>query len=129
MSMYLSIRDDVVFAAGYTSIAEGLADLNIPGIELFVKRDDTVAALVPQPGTERLNLTHPGDLSTLIEQAGDHGIRISALCMGNNFNAVDKEFEVAWAARTVRAAKALGAPAARIDAIMSGEKELPLDER
>jgi len=129
MSMYLSIRDDVVFAAGYTSIAEGLDDLSIPGIELFVKKDDTVSAIAPQPGSERLNLSIPEDVSALKSQAEDHGIRIAALCMGNNFNAADKEFEIGWAARTVRAAKALGAPAVRIDAIMSGEKDLPLDER
>ena len=129
MSMYLSIRDDVVFAAGYTSIAEGLKGLSIPGVELFVKQDDTVPAIAPQPGKDRLNLAIPDELAALKQQAADHGVRISALCMGNNFNAEDKDFQVAWGARTVRAAKALGAPAVRIDAIMSGEKDLPLPER
>ena len=129
MSMYLSIRDDVVFAAGYDSIAEGLTGLSIPGIELFVKKDDTVPAIAPEAGKDRLNLSIPEELSTLKKQAENQGVRISALCMGNNFNAEDKEFQVAWGARTVRAAQALGAPAVRIDAIMSGEKDLPLDER
>jgi sugar phosphate isomerase/epimerase len=127
--MYLSIRDDVVFAAGYGSIAEGLKDLGIPGVELFVKRDDTVSAVSPQGGKERLNLSDAADLNALKQQADQHGIVVSALCMGNNFNAADKDFEVAWAVRTVRAAQQLGAPAVRVDAIMSGEKELPLDER
>ena len=45
--MYLSIRDDIVYAAGYPTIAAGLADLNIPGVELFVRRDDTVPAIAP----------------------------------------------------------------------------------
>lgn len=129
MSMYLSIRDDVVFAAGYKTLAEGLEDLKISGLELFVKRDDTVTAIVPEPGKERLSISSPDDLDALKKQAADHGIKIAALCMGNNFNSADKEFEVAWAVRTVRAAKALGAPAVRIDAIMSGERDLPLDER
>ena len=43
--MYLSIRDDIVFAAGYATIAEELRDLNVPGVELFVHRDDTVPAM------------------------------------------------------------------------------------
>src|SRR5262249_2462078 len=43
-TMYLSIRDDVVFAAGYATLAEGLRDLNIPAVELFVHEDDTVPA-------------------------------------------------------------------------------------
>lgn len=127
--MYLSIRDDVVFAAGYATLAEGLHDLKIPGVELFVRRDDTAPALEPKAGKERLNLSDPNDLEELKRQADANGIRIAALCMGNNFNAADKEFEIAWAVRTVREAAALGAPAVRIDAIMSGERDLPLDER
>ena len=127
--MYLSIRDDVVFAAGYTTLAEGLHDLNIPGVELFVKKDDTVAALAPAEGKERLNLTDPDDLAILKAQAETNNIRIAALCMGNNFNADDKQFEIDWAIRTVRAAAALNAPVVRIDSAMSGERHLPLEER
>lgn len=127
--MYLSIRDDVVFAAGYTTLIEGLHDLSIPGIELFVKRDDTVSAIAPTEGKDRLNLTDPDDLAALKAQAETNGIRIAALCMGNNFNADDKQFEIDWAARTVRAAAALDAPVVRIDSAMSGERHLPLEER
>ncbi len=129
MSMYLAIRDDIVFAAGYKTLAEGLKDLNIPGIELFVKKDDTVSAIAPVDGKERLNIADPADVAELARQAAENGVKIAALCMGNNFNAEDKEFEIAWAVRAVRAAQALGAPAVRVDAIMSGERDLPLEER
>ena len=129
MSMYLSVRDDIVFAAGYATIAEGLKDLNIQGVELFVKNDDTVSAIAPEGGKDRLNLANSADLATLKKQASDNGVKIAALCMGNNFNAEDKAFQIAWAVRTIRAAEALGVPAIRIDAIMSGERDLPLDER
>jgi sugar phosphate isomerase/epimerase len=127
--MYLSIRDDIVFAAGYATLAEGLRDLNIAGIELFVHRDDTVSALTPTDSKTRLDLTEPADLTALQEQAAACGVRISALCMGNNFNAADREAEIDWAVRTVQAAQQIGAPAIRIDAIMSGERHLPLEER
>lgn len=127
--MYLSIRDDVVFAAGYTSLAEGLRDLAIPGIELFVKRDDTVPALTPTEEKPRLNLTDPDDLAVLKAQAEENKIKIAALCMGNNFNADDKQFEFDWAVRTVHAAAALDVPVIRIDSAMSGERHLPLEER
>jgi sugar phosphate isomerase/epimerase len=127
--MYLSIRDDIIFAAGYATLAEGLRDLNLPGVELFVNRDDTVPAIAPEGGKTRLNLADPADQAALQAQAQACGARISALCMGNDFNAADKAFEVAWAVRTVRAARQLGAPAIRIDAIMHGEKELPLEQR
>jgi sugar phosphate isomerase/epimerase len=127
--MYLSIRDDVVFAAGYATLAEGLKDLNLSAVELFVDRDDTVPALDPQGDKARLKLTDPAEFAELQRQAEANGVKIAALCMGNNFNADDKEFEIAWAVRTVEATQKLGAPAVRIDAIMSGERDLPLDER
>ncbi|HLJ54788.1 MAG TPA: sugar phosphate isomerase/epimerase family protein [Chthonomonadaceae bacterium] len=127
--MYLSIRDDIVFAAGYASLAEGLRDLNVEGVELFVHRDDTVPAIQPAGDRKRLSLCSPGGLTELQEQAATAGVTIAALCMGNNFNAEDKPAEIAWAVRTIQAAAALGAPAIRVDAIMSGEKHLPLEER
>jgi sugar phosphate isomerase/epimerase len=69
------------------------------------------------------------DLAALQRQAKAAGARISALCMSNDFNAGDKAAEVAWAVRTVQAAQQLDAPAVRIDAIMHGERDLPLEER
>ena len=129
LSVYLSIRDEVVFGAGYATLAEGLKDLGISGVELFVLRDDTVHAIQPENGKTKLDLKVASDVAVLKAQATAHGIKISALCMGNNFNSTDRAGEIAWAVRTVKAAKELGAPAVRIDAIMSGEKELPLEER
>ncbi len=127
--MYLSIRDDVVFAAGYTELAAGLKDLGISAVELFVHKDDTVPALVPVGDKKRLCLTNPDEFATLQSQIQEHGITVAALCMGNNFNAEDKDFEVAWAVRTAESAQKLGVPAIRIDAIMHGEQELSLEER
>ncbi len=128
--MYLSIRDDVVFAAGYDSLAVGLQDLGIGGVELFVRnRTENVKALEPTAEKPQLNLSDPDDLMELQRQAKAHKITLAALCMGNDFNADDKDAEIAWAVRTVRAAHKLGIPAIRIDAIMHGEKELPLETR
>src|SRR3954468_23329712 len=106
--MYLSIRDEIIFAAGYATLAEGLRDLGIEGVELFVLRDDTVPAIAPTGERTRLNLCRPSDLAELRRQATDNSVTISALCMGNNFNADDKPAEIAWAVRTVQAAADLG---------------------
>lgn len=130
--MHLSIRDEIVFAAGYETLGEGLRDLGIRAVELWVKRDDTVPAIAPERDPEhrtRLDITSPADLDELHGQARAEGVHIAALCMGNNFNAENKPAEYAWAVRAVRAAHELGAPALRIDAIMSGEKDLPLERR
>ncbi len=127
--MYISVRDDIVFACKYPTLAEGLKDLNINGIELFINQDYTVPAIAPKDGKARLNIKVPAELAELKNQASANGVTISALCMGNDFNADDKQFQINWAVATVRACEFLGAPAVRIDAIMHGEKELPLEER
>lgn len=126
--MYLSIRDDMVFVAGYATLAEGTSDLAIPAVELWVQRDGTVHALAPEGGKTRLNLADETDLRLLKSQADAHGIRIAAFCMGNNFNAEDRAGEIAWGVQTVRAAQVLDVSAVRIDAAMRGEKELPMKE-
>lgn len=127
--MYLSVRDDILFAAGYVTIAEGLKDLNIPGVELWYYADDTSRALSPESSKVKFDLTQEADIAALKAQAKAHHITISALCMGNNFNADDREFQIAWAVRAIHAAEKLGVPAIRIDAIMHGEQHLPLEER
>lgn len=130
--MHLSIRDEILFAAGYETVAQGLRDLGLRAVELWVRRDDTVPAIAPErdpAGRTRLSIASPNDLQELYGQARAEGVHIAALCMGNNFNAEDKPTEYAWAIRAVNAAQKLNAPAVRIDAIMSGEKDLPLEER
>ena len=127
--MYLSIRDEIVFTAGYPTLAAGLNDLQIEAVELWVRRDDTVPALRPEGSKTRLNLTDYIDLAMLQDEIEAENIAVSALCMGNNFNAEDREAEIDWAVRTAEAAQRLGAHVVRIDAVMRGEKELALEER
>ena len=130
--MHLSIRDEIVFAAGYETVGEGLRDLGLRAVELWVRRDDTVPAIAPErdPAQRaRLRIDSPAEMDELHGQARAEGIHITALCMGNNFNASNKHAEYAWAVRAVHAAHTLNAPAVRIDAIMSGEKDLPLEQR
>src|SRR5579875_471874 len=94
--MFVSIRDEIVFAAGYKQLGEGLKDLGYQAVELLVQRDDTVPALQPVEGKERLRLSGEGGLAELKRQAEGVGVQICALCMGNNFNAADWEAEISW---------------------------------
>jgi sugar phosphate isomerase/epimerase len=119
--MFVSIRDEIVFAAGYKQLGEGLKDLGYQAVELLVQRDDTVPALQPVEGKERLWLSGEEGLAELKRQAEGVGVQICALCMGNNFNAADWEAEISWAVRTVEAAANLGVPVVRIDPLLKGE--------
>lgn len=127
--MYVSIRDDILLATGFQHIAEGLRYYGIDGVELAVDREYRVHALTPTPERPRLHLNNDNDVAELGTQAQREGIRISAFLLPNNFNAPDIAKELAWIVRVVEVAAALGVPAVRIDAIMHGERDLPLEER
>ncbi len=127
--MYTSIRDDILASAGYSSLISGLKELNVKGIELFVAHDGTVPSLEDTGDGLRLNLLDASHRDTLHAQLATAGAHVSALCMGNNFNAENHDEQVKWAVETVQAAHIMGVPAIRIDAIMSHERTLPLETR
>lgn len=125
--MYVSIRDHLLRAVGFDRLAEGLSYFGLDAVELAVERDGSLFSLTNDPPT--LSVFSDADIARLQRQATQNGIRISALLLPSNFNAADIASELDWVVRTVEAAAQLGAPAVRIDAIMHGERELPLAER
>jgi sugar phosphate isomerase/epimerase len=127
--MYVSIRDDILLATGFDSIAEGLRYYSLPAVELNVDRQFKIRALTPAPDRPYLFLNKDEDVARLADQSTQSGLKISAFLVANNFNAPDIDAELAWIVRTVEVAARLGIPAVRIDAIMHGERELPLEQR
>jgi sugar phosphate isomerase/epimerase len=57
------------------------------------------------------------------------GVRVAALMLANNFNAEDLDAELEWVTRAIRTAHRLGCSAVRIDAIMAGERDMPVPDR
>jgi sugar phosphate isomerase/epimerase len=112
---------------GYGSIAEGLRALEVTSVEMTYDRDGTVRSLTE--GAERVDLGTDEGRKRLAAERDRAGVQISALMLANNFNAPDREAEVAWVCGAVRAAEALGIGGLRIDSIMKGEAELTLDQR
>lgn len=127
--MYAAVRDGVLLHAGYGTVAEGLADLGVCGLEVDIARDMTVCAIDPSAGPGRLDLSKPSGVEALRSQCEQHGVRICAFLMANDFGAEDVDFEVRWTVDTAQVAAALGIPTVRIDAIMHGERDLPLEQR
>lgn len=127
--MYVSVRDDTLLATGFDNIAEGLRFYGFGGVELAVDRDYRVRAITPTPERTHLHLNMDHDVAELGRQSAETGFRIAAFLLPNNFNAPDIETELAWIVRVVEVAARLGVPAVRIDAIMHGERDLPLAER
>ena len=126
--MYVSIGNHVLLAGGYPTIVEGLSDLGIGAVELQAGRDSRVLSL-NAPDRATLDLSDDAGIDALRAQAAAHGVTVSALRLGTDFNSADIARELDWVVNMVNAATALGIPALRIDAIMHGERDLPLAER
>lgn len=126
--MIVTIRDNILKMTGFDNLAEGLRYYGLAGIELAVGRDSITHALEPSAGTT-LDLSRDDDVRRLGEQMEATGFCVSAFLLGNDFNATDRDAELDWIIRVVKVAGALGVPTVRVDAIMSGERDLPKEER
>ncbi|MEN6372006.1 MAG: sugar phosphate isomerase/epimerase family protein [Armatimonadota bacterium] len=125
--MYASVRDDIVFLGGFSSIAEGLNELGFNAVELIIEKDYTVSPIFGR--NDRLNVSSDAGLAELKNQLAKASAKVSAFLMGNNFGSDDLDGEIEWAVKTIQVAARLGVPAVRIDAAMQGESELPLEKR
>ena len=118
--MYVSIREDILKAAGYGSIAAGLKDLGLDSVEAEFFRDYTIYA----PGSwEKLQLTGDNAAPVIAGAFGSAEIKICAFLLHNNFNCADQIGEINWVIDVVKTADKLEIPAIRIDAITKGERE------
>jgi sugar phosphate isomerase/epimerase len=124
--MEVAVRDASVYTAGFPTAAEGLKSLGVAAVEVAIDKEGKVRSL---EGEELLDLTRSEGIEKLRGQLARHGLRVCAFLCSQNFNAEDREAQVRWVTQAVRAADALGAPALRIDSAMSGQAELPLEDR
>ena len=124
--MYPSVRDHIVLCA-WPSLKEGLDALGFDAVELEFGRDNSVFAIQPTAGKDRFALDTAADIESFRKHLELTGKSVSALLMSNNFGSADFEGEVNWTIKAVQAASALGIPAVRLDAIMHGEEDQPLE--
>lgn len=125
--MYVSIRDATVMEAGYPSIKAGLEALELSAIEADFDRNISLPSLTE--GRSRFSVKTDAEVDAYAKHLKENGVTISAFLLANNLNADDLDAEHAWMERAVRVAHRLGVPAVRIDSAMSGQQELPFEER
>ena len=104
----------------------GLKDLGIKGVEVSLDRDMKVES---PAGSGTISVSAPQGISQLREELAQVGAAPSAFLLATDYNRPDKEAEIDWTAAALQAAEALGMKAVRIDAVMTGQKDLPLDQR
>ena len=124
--MYSSVRDHIALCA-WPSLKEGLDALGFDAVELEFGRDNSVFAIQPTFVKKRFKLDTPADIESFRKHLESTGKCVSALLMSNNFGSADFDGEVNWTIKAVEAASALGIPAVRLDAIMHGEHDQPLE--
>jgi sugar phosphate isomerase/epimerase len=124
--MEVAVRDGSLYQAKFPSGVEGLQYLGVSAVEMAIDKEGTVRSLTSE---RKLDLTTEADVAALRQELEASGVRICAFLCSQNFNAEDREAQIGWVAQAARAADALGAPALRIDSAMSGQAELPLEER
>jgi sugar phosphate isomerase/epimerase len=125
--MIVSIRDGTLMAGGFKSLKEGLDTVGLNAAEIEFKHDLTVMGLTSD--SANVTLDGPDAIAEYDRRMDEGGVRVSALMLANNFNAADLDAELAWVEKAVRTAQRLGCSAVRIDAIMSGEREMPVADR
>lgn len=120
--MDVAIRDATVAAAvGNDGVLGALGQIGAASIELELAKDLTLP-----------NITRSGETLTISDQAAadsvkswllEHGVRVCALLIGNDFTTEDCDADVKWAINASRTAAAMGVPAVRIDPL-SRDKEI-----
>ena len=125
--MYVGINDYTLMAIGIESVKESLDAIGLNAVELGFNRDLTIRGATADSTV--VTLDGPDAVAEYDARMDESGIRVAALMLSNNFNAPDLDAELAWVEKAIRIAHRLGCTAVRIDAIMSGEREMPVQDR
>jgi sugar phosphate isomerase/epimerase len=127
--MYTSISSGLLLSGGFSSVSDGLKALGIDSIELGISREFKVISIKPTAEKPDFTLSSDSAINEYKEHLEQNGVKISAIIMGNNFNSPDLETELNWVIKTIHIAEMLNIRAIRIDAIMSGERDMPIEKR
>lgn len=114
--MIISIRE-AHLPGLFGTIKDGLKFLDLEYFELEYLHDRTAIG-VDTPGGAKVSLATDADIAAYAAKCREHGVKVSALLLHNNFGAADLDAEIDWVISSVRAAAALGAKTMRIDAKM-----------
>ena len=127
--MYVAIRCDVLRSGGYPNLVEGLEAVGLDSLEVSVGRDRAVRRLVPKGDQEKLVLDSAGAVKEWGGEYERYGVKMCAFLLANDFNAPDMGTMMEWVVWASRLAAEVGVTAIRIDSAMTGQHDLPLEQR
>jgi len=124
--MYVSVRDGHL-PGTFGTIKAGLDAMGIDAVELHYTRQRSVTSLDLPGGTE--TLANRSAIDAFGYKCEGLKIKPTSFLLSNNFGGADLDAEIEWVVSAMKAADHLGMKAVRIDAIMSTEREWPLEKR
>ncbi len=123
--MYVSVRDCHLPMFG--SVKAGLQAMGLDAVELSYDRDKSVMTI--DGSTQKESLADKAAIEAFAYKCAGNKIRPVAFLLANNFGAEDLNAELEWVIGAIKTAGQLKMPAVRIDAIMSTERDWPLEKR
>jgi sugar phosphate isomerase/epimerase len=126
--MILAIRDATLFQAGFDDLCPGLHALGLEAAEVALTRNLTLPAPVDSL-RHGLSVATPEGVAAAAAAYQRGGCTLCALFLPTNFNAPQREPEVAWTVAAVRLAASVGVGVVRVDGAMSGPDHLSREQR
>jgi sugar phosphate isomerase/epimerase len=124
--MYASLRDGTALSAGFETVKEAADACGVPAAELSLDRDMKAPSVVSK---DTFTLDSSASIATYKAHLAEFGILPAGFLLANDFNTPDRDAEIAWITRVVRAADAIGMHAIRVDSIISGERNMTTTQR
>ncbi len=131
--MYAGIRDDGLRwlgkRLGYTDYFEGMRELGLKGLEIYVDRSLKVSDF-SQLGVSRtasFNLNSEEELQRFLELVRKNGVKLSAILIENDFGKEDLQPEIKWMIDAAKVAPKLGIDVVRINSVMSVSPSVNLE--
>lgn len=123
VNMYPAIRDVTLWQAGFDSLRQGVAELDLSAVEVAITRHLRVPA-DEDSLEESWQVADPAQAEQVAARYRAAQVRPCALFVANNFNAPNREAEITWTVAAVRVAEGLGVGVVRLDGAMSGHERL-----
>ncbi|MGC8635759.1 MAG: sugar phosphate isomerase/epimerase family protein [Thermoprotei archaeon] len=128
--MYSGIRDFTLIWAGYPDIVTGMKDLGLVGLEVYVG-PDLKSSDYSDMGVRASTGLDFGDAAArrrFQKTLRDHGVKISAILIENDFGRENLEAELKWMRAASTVAQQLETDVVRINSVMSPKQGVPLEK-
>ena len=125
--MYVSVRE-CHLPGLFGSIKAGLDAIGLDSVELEYFEDKTVFSIDSTTGAKDL-LADDAAIDAFAKKCAALNVRVSALLLHNDFGAPDLQGQIDYVISAAKTAAKLGVKSIRVDAIMAGAEDWPVEKQ